>query len=429
SYNGFCVWMAAKTKPRWLKTAISVVPMPGSPYGEPWDGGIHYVGGDLGWFGLLRDRAKVQPFNDDQTAAINTLPISDADKVQFGHSVPGYGEMLRPERFDAQVQRSSYLEAVKGIDIPVLYFDGWLDTVALGTRLNYATMVSHGAKNQKLIWGPWNHFTNQESRDGVTDFSPDGYVDMRTITLRWFDRWLKDMPNGIDREPSVDEFILGENRWVHGDAWPPKEMRPQRWFLQPAGALDPRMPGRSEPSKYVYDPAKYVYSNANSASYFFSRGDDATALCKGAGQLLFDSAPLRRPIRLDGPIRGRLYASTNARDTDWAMALLDVHPDGQPVVLAAGMIRARFRKSFAHPQLLRPGENYGYDLDMWQMGITIPAGHRLRVVVCSTFFPDSDRNLNTGEPFADAVRMVVANQNIYHDSEHPSYIELPVVPK
>lgn len=142
---------------------------------------------------------------------------------------------------------------------------------------------------------------------------------------------------------------------------------------------------------------------------------------------MFDSRPLKEPVRLDGPIRGKLYASTSAKDTDWVMALLDVRPDGVAVPLQAGYVRARYRKSFAKPVLLKPGEVFGYDIDLWQMGVTIPVGHRLRVVVCSSLFPDLDRNLNTGEPIADATRMVVARQTIYHDKEHASYVELPVL--
>jgi uncharacterized protein len=427
SYNGFCAWSAAKTRPRWLKTMISVVPMPGPPYGPPWDGGTVFVGTDLSWFGLMRDRKKVQPFEGDLTAAINSLPIDKADRVAFGHPVPDYDEMLAHDRYDAYVRRCSYNSELGNIDIPVLYFDGWLDTVGVATKLNFTAMRAHGAKNQKLVWGPWNHFTNQESQDGVTDFSPDGYVDMRTITLRWFDRWLKRDQNGIDREPSVDDFVLGENRWTHGNSWPPSNMRIQRWFLHANGSLAPSYSQRSRPSHYTYDPAKYVYSKAEPWGYFFMRGDDATDLCRKPGQLLFDSAPLKKPLRLDGPVRGRIYAATSAVDTDWVMALLDLQPDGRAVGITCGLVRARYRDSFAHPTLLRPGKLYAYDLDMWQTGIVIPKGHRLRIVVSSTLFPDKDRNLNTGAPPSTEVAMVAAYQSIYHDPAHRSRVELPVV--
>jgi putative CocE/NonD family hydrolase len=312
------------------------------------------------------------------------------------------------------------------INMPILYFDGWLDPVALATKKNYLTMVGNGRKNQKLIWGPWDHFTNQESKSGVTDFGPDGYIDMRTTCLRWFDRWLKGIPNGIDKEPRVSDFVIGEG-WRHESQWPPKGMRLQRWYLGAGGSLTKLASKKGSPSSYVYDPAKYVYSNDFSSGYFGQIGDDAGYLCKRKDQVLFDSLPLKKPLRLDGPISAVLYASTSAKDTDWVMALIDRHPDGICVPLATGFVRARYRDSLTHPSLLKQGEIVAYHLDLWQTGIVVPAGHRLRVAVCSTMFPDADRNLNTGEPTFNATRMVVARQKIYHDRAHPSFVELPVL--
>ncbi len=429
SYNAYCLWTAATTKPKFLKTAISVVPMPGPPDGSPWNHGAYYVGSLLNWYGLLKDRAKVQAFNDDQTASTNVLPIGRADSVQFGHEHP---LSIRPRLQARQISMQTWPKSPtnassKNIDMPVLYLDGWLDTVAVGTRINYLTMIKNGRANQKLVWGPWNHFTNRESRDGVTDFTPDGYIDMRSLTLRWFDRWLKLLPNGIDKEPAVDQYILGENKWHKSAVWPPVAVHRQKWDFKPGVALAAANPKVSAPSRYVYNPASYVYSNDHPNGFFFTKGGDASDLCARKGQLVFDSQALKRPMRLDGPIKAKLYASTDVKDTDWAMTLLDVHPDGVAVAIQTGFTRARFRKSFSKPTLLKPGEVFGYDLDLWQTGILIPTGHRLRIVVESTLFPDMDRNLNTGEPSATASRMLVAHQEIYHEPGRASYIELPVL--
>ena len=427
SYNGFCAWTAAVTRPKWLKTMISVVPMPGAPYGSPWCGGAHYVGSILAWFGLLRDPLKVQPYNDDLTAATNALPISSADVVQFGHPVPAYDEFVNADRFNPLVERGAYHERLSNVRIPVLYLDGWLDTVALGTSLNFDTLVANGVPNQKLIWGPWNHFTDRESRDGMTDFTPDAYIDLHTTYLRWFDRWLKGMHNGIDREPAVQQFMLGENRWYASKQWPPKSEHGQRWYLQGDGRLSANKPRASAPSRYVYDPAQWVCTQDFSSNFFFLKGYDARSVCQHPGQLLFDSKPLKRALRLDGRIRARLYAASNAKDTDWAVTLLDLRADGTAVPLQSGFVRARFRSTFRHPQLLTPGTVVAYDIDLWQIGIRIPAGDRLRIVVASTLFPDMDRNLNTGGPIGQGSRMVAAKQAIYHDPAHASYVELPVL--
>ena len=426
SYNGFCSWMAAKAQPAALKTFISVVPMPGPPAGAFWDAGAYYIQDALGWFGLLRDKAKVQLYTDDITKAMNSLPISKADSVQFGHSISGFQEQFA-DTFDSRIQQGTYRFDLGKINLPILYFDGWLDPVSVATKLNYLSMKKMGRKNQKLIWGPWDHFTNQESAVGQIDFGPDGYVNMRTICLRWFDHWLKGSQNGIDKERSVDEFVLGENRWVKSNSWPPKNMARQKWYLDGPGRIALRMPRSQKPTAYTYDPAAYVFTNADSAGYFGLVGEDSSELCRKSGQLIYDSAPLKKPLLLDGPVKGVLYASTSAKDTDWAMALIDRHPDGVCVPLTTGFVRARYRRSFTKPKLLRGGEILRYDVNLWQTGIRIPAGHKLRVVVCSTLFPDVDRNLNSGEPPATATHVVVAHQKVYHDARHPSYVELPVI--
>lgn len=204
-------------------------------------------------------------------------------------------------------------------------------------------------------------------------------------------------------------------------------MKLQRWYLQPAGALSLHPAARSAATPYIYDPAMWVYTNDDSLNYFFAKGDDATKICTKPEQAIFDSPRLKKPVRLDGPIFGRLFASTDCKDTDWTMNLLDVHPDGVAVALGSGIVRARFRNSFEHPTLLQPGRIYSYKIDLWQMGMRIPAGHKLRVVVSSTLFPDTDRNLNTGESIAHGTRMQAAHQKIFHDPQHRSYIELPIV--
>lgn len=432
SYNGFCEWMTARTRPQWLKAMIATVAMAGPPNGAPWDGGAFYFGDFLNWFGLLRDKAKVQPFNADMTAAQNTLPILEADKTLFGKKIDGYRFWLDRTRFDAATRQASYRLDIGKVDLPVLHISSWHDGTAIGSKLNYLQMVANGRKHQKLIWGPWDHFSNRESRLGESDFGPDAYIDLKTLYLRWFDHWLKGRPNGIDTEPPVDVFLLGENRWHHGSAWPAAGTAFQKWFLQGTArgrSLAPHAPDRCPPARYTYDPAAYIFSPTLQESFFYARlgADDVGTLCKRNDQLVYDTAPLRKTLVLSGPVKGRLYAATSAVDTDWVMALVDVYPNGKALPLCNGFVRAQFRNSFTKPTLLQPNRIYTYDIDMWQTGIAIPKGHRLRLVVSSTLFPDSDRNLNTGEPAGIAKRIVVATQSIYQDASHASYVVLPVL--
>ena len=140
---------------------------------------------------------------------------------------------------------------------------------------------------------------------------------------------------------------------------------------------------------------------------------------------MYQTDELREPVTFAGPVSATIYASTSARDTDWFVTLVDIEKDGKTFTLAAGKLRARFRTSVKKPELLTPGKIYEYTLDLWHTGMTIPAGHRLRIEVASARFPMFSRNLNTGGHNETETKFVAANQAIYHDQDHPSHVLLP----
>jgi len=108
------------------------------------------------------------------------------------------------------------------------------------------------------------------------------------------------------------------------------------------------------------------------------------------------------------------------------MRIMEVDKKGKIFQLAEGKIHARFRHSTRQPEMLEPNKIYEYQLDLWQTGITIPPGSRLRVEVASASFPSFSRNLNTGGHNEIDTNFVKAEQKIYHDKEHPSHVLLPV---
>ena len=130
-----------------------------------------------------------------------------------------------------------------------------------------------------------------------------------------------------------------------------------------------------------------------------------------------------------GPMTATVWAATDARDTDWNVMLLDVHPDGRVLRIQDGIMRARFREGFDKPKLLTPGSVNRYDIDLWFTGIVIPAGHRLRVAIASAAFPKYDRNLNTGGDNERDTKFVSAHQRVLHDAEHPTHVTLPLIPR
>jgi hypothetical protein len=147
--------------------------------------------------------------------------------------------------------------------------------------------------------------------------------------------------------------------------------------------------------------------------------------------LVFTTGELKEDLEVTGPIKVHLWAISSAPDTDFVARLVDVHPDGYAQNLTDGIIRARYRR-FAHgeaPSLIEPGRAYEYVIDLWATSNVFRAGHRIRLDVTSSNFPRWDRNPNTGYEFGTDTGLAVAHQTILHDSEHPSYVVLPIVPQ
>ena len=137
---------------------------------------------------------------------------------------------------------------------------------------------------------------------------------------------------------------------------------------------------------------------------------------------------LGEDLEITGPLELHLFASTSARDTDFVAKLVDVYPNGRAYnVTTDGIVRARYRESVFEPTFVTPGEIYEYIINLEAVSQLFRKGHRLRIDVTSSSFPEYDRNMNTGNPIGEDARGLVAKQTIYHDINHASYLDLPVI--
>ena len=132
---------------------------------------------------------------------------------------------------------------------------------------------------------------------------------------------------------------------------------------------------------------------------------------------------------MTGFVALELFAATSAVDTDFAAMLVDVEPSGFARYLADGIVRARYRNSRAAAEPTVPGQTYRYRIELGATSNVFKAGHRMRLYVSSSNFPRYDRNDNTGEPSASAMRMLKATQTVFHDRARPSALVLAIVPR
>ncbi|MDP6699995.1 MAG: CocE/NonD family hydrolase, partial [Candidatus Latescibacteria bacterium] len=145
--------------------------------------------------------------------------------------------------------------------------------------------------------------------------------------------------------------------------------------------------------------------------------------------LVYSTPPLAEDVEVTGPVELTLYAASDAPDTDFTAALVDVHPRGAAIIICDGIIRARFRESYEAPAPIDPGRVYEYRIALWETSNLFKAGHRIRLEVSSSNFPRFDRNLNSGRDPATDTEMRIARQRIFHDAQYPSHITLPLIPR
>jgi putative CocE/NonD family hydrolase len=282
---------------------------------------------------------------------------------------------------------------------------------------------------------------------GTADFgvrSSHAAIDVDGLHLRWYDRWLRDLDNGVDDEEPVTIFVMGPNVWRKERAWPLERTKYVDWFFHSGGrantltgdgALSPETPGpdASRPDRFLYNPLDPVPTRGGGLccnTYWAHAGVfDQREVEARADVLCYTSAPLAQPLEVTGPVKVILYAASSAVDTDFTAKLVDVCPCGCARNLTDGIIRARYRHSPREEKLLIPGEVERYEIDLWATSNVFAAGHRIRVEISSSNFPRFDRNPNTGGPIATATKAecVPALQTIHHDQDHPSRIVLPVI--
>jgi putative CocE/NonD family hydrolase len=472
SYLGWVQWWAAAERPPHLVTIIPNVSPPGPFHNVPYEYGTFFLWGALWWADVLESAAtadisgqKLKQVNDKKYHhLLKKLPVIELDKVVLGKENPYWRQWIEHPTNDSYWEAADFHRRLGKVDIPVFHQSGWFDGDGIGTKLNYLRMVSLGRNNQKLILGPWGHTDVATRGFGKHDFGPQALRDLPRDYLRWFDYWLKGVDNGVLQEPLVSIFVMKSNKWLHGPTYPLPQTRFEKWYLtsggkanapQGEGKLSRQLPPKdSPPDHYTYDPADptpdpdFLEPEEEPQAAERNQAEDQAAARAGKKEsadrdrreelvrkrrdlLVYVSEPFTEEYTFAGPVSAVLYASTSAKDTDWVVRLMTIDPKGRVFALTGltgGKIRARFRESLSNPSLLEPGRVYRYSLDLWQTGVSVPKGYRLRAEVSSAAFPLFSRNLNTGGHNEKDTEFVSAEQTIYHNAEYPSHILLPVIP-
>jgi uncharacterized protein len=447
SYNAWMQWMLAKLRPPHL-VAMCAYSIPLENTEVDWMGAFR-PGRRIKWWMTsmapdLRRRKGLDPPHTREEALeiwddieymrwLGFMPWLDFPK----YLPPGLAEYAE-DWLKNPGRRSWHFDRIHAdVEVPNLDFSGWYDHCG-GTMQHLGLMQKNGrteiARAQtRLVIGPWNHSSLGKRKVGDIDFGPQAELDLEHMIIRWFDRWLKDADNGVDREPAVRYFVMGSEEWKTADAWPPPGSDTLALHLDSggdahladgSGALQEPTPAHAGVDSYTYDPNDPVPTIWTRA--LFTEPADRRRLEYRPDILIYRTPPLDTPVEVVGSPVVMLHAATSARDTDFFARLVDEHPDGPAVEISYGMVRARHRLSIERENPIKPREITEYEIQLGPTACRFLAGHRIRLEITSSDFPNHDRNHNTGGNDLAETTLVVAEQEIHHSERHPSRLILPV---
>ncbi|WP_054557628.1 CocE/NonD family hydrolase [Croceitalea dokdonensis] len=383
----------------------------------------------------------------DMAKALQHLPIQDILKNIQG----------KKEIFDKMVRRTpNHPDWFKGglyhddmeIGTPSFWFASWYD-VSITPNLALFNHVRQHSKdamirdNQYLVIAPTLHcrYTRATENTIVGERSVgDARLNYDEQIYAWWDLWLKGKENNFKKNtPRVQYFTMGKNVWQAAEQWPPKGVKMTTYYLNSGGkantlygdgVLSTKKPKGDTPDHFVYDPMNPVTSyggnvcctgNAVEGGAF-----DQQLMEEREDILVYTTEPLEEGTEVTGFIAATLYVSSDAKDTDFTIKLIDVYPDGRAYNLDETIQRARFREGYDKEVFMEPGKVYKIDLTPMATSNYFKKGHRIRIEISSSNFPRFARNLNTGGKNYDESKGVIANNTIYHTKQYPSQIQIPI---
>jgi putative CocE/NonD family hydrolase len=404
------------------------------------------------------DLAQRQP-PVDWAKAFWHLPVQDlienvgGPHGVFADSMPGIatgGAMIKRAPNDPAWYRGGLFNDDMKINVPGLWFMSWYD-VSVGPNLatyNHVrrTADSAIANQQYAIIAPTLHCSYKRATENtiVGERSVgDARYDYDALTYGWFDHFMKGENNGLlDTLSKVRYFTMGLNKWQTTDSWPPRGAQAMTFYLGSGGnantlngdgVLTTTPPSKDAPDSFVYDPIKPVPSLGGNVCC------QGNALSGGAMNqqkieerpdvLVYTSEPLKAGMEVSGSIDFTVYVSSDRKDTDISIKVLDVYPDGRAYNLDETIQRLRYRDGYDKQVFMEPGGTYKVTLQPMTTSNYFDAGHRIRIEVASSNFPRFDRNLNTGGKNYDETAGLVARNVVHHSRLYPSSLTLSVVHK
>ena len=383
----------------------------------------------------------------DMAKALSHLPIQDILKNIDGKKEV-FDKMVRRKPNHPDWYTSGLYHDNMDFGVPSFWFASWYD-VSISPNLALFNHVRKNAKdeeirdNQYLVIAPTLHcrYTRATENTIVGERNiGDARLNYDEQIYAWFDMWLKGESNDFKtKTPRVQYYTMGSNKWQASESWPPEDSKMVTYYLSSNGSansafgdgqLTTQQPMVDSPDSFSYDPMNPVKSyggnvcctgNAVQGGAF-----DQRVMETRNDILVYTTDVLEAGVEVSGSIESTLYISSDVKDTDFTIKLIDVYPDGTAYNLDETIQRVRYREGYDKEVFMENGNVYKVNLTPMSTSNYFEKGHRIRVEISSSNFPRFARNLNTGGNNFDESKGLVAHNKVHHSSEYPSQIKLPI---
>lgn len=381
--------------------------------------------------------------------AFSYLPLKDVLKNVKGKKEI-FDKMIVRKPNDPEWFEGGLYHDTMDFGIPSFWFVSWYDVSVAPNLALFNYVRENGAdaftkENQYLVIAPTLHcgYTRATENTIVGERSVgDARLNYDEQIYSWFDLHLKGEANDFkEKTPRVQYYTMGKNIWQASESWPPKNAKLKTFYLNSEGNANTRFgDGKLTPypdqrgkrsDSFDYDPMNPVTSygggvcctgNAVQGGAF-----DQREMEEREDILVYTSDPLEEGIEMSGFIESVLYLSSDVKDTDLTIKIIDVLPDGTAYNLDETIQRVRYREGYDKEVFMGKDQVYKVELTPMATSNYFKKGHRIRVEVSSSNFPRFSRNLNTGGDNYDESESVVARNTIHHSKRYPSHIKLPFI--
>jgi putative CocE/NonD family hydrolase len=385
----------------------------------------------------------------DWSVKLKHLPITDLLK-NVGGKKEIFDKMIVRKPNDKDWFNGGLYHDDMDFGVPSFWFVSWYDVatspnIALFNHVRNNSSDSFVRDNQYLIIAPTLHcgFTRATENTIVGERNlGDARLNYDEQIYDWFDMILKDIKNDFkEKTQKVQYYTMGINKWQSSEFWPPLNTEMTTFYLSSNGNANTlngdgkltylKRKIKDSVDSFFYDPMSPVNSNGGGVCCIgnaVSGGAyDQQEIETRDDVLVYTSEPLKNGFEVTGFIDSTIYLSSDVKDTDITIKLIDVYPDGTAYNIDETIQRVRYREGFDKEVFMDKEKVYKVNLSRMSTSNFFKKNHKIRIEISSSNFPRFARNLNTGGDNFDESKGVIANNKIHHSKKYPSSITLPIV--